>query len=102
MSLPSSPAGIRALPGHRTACRRRDVFFIFLFQKFKQVGDQRFLQKIAFESAVDKVIKETVRAKNREVLRYVRLADIKSVLEVAHALHTVSEIFEDLNADGMG
>src|SRR5690242_14299455 len=53
----SSPfTRISAFFRHRTAFRRRNVFFIFFFQKFEQVGDQRFFEKVAFKTSVDEIV----------------------------------------------
>jgi hypothetical protein len=87
---------------NRAACRRWNIFVIFFFQKFKQIGNEGFFEEVAFEPSIDEVVDEMVRPQKLQVLRHVRLADVEGLFEVAYALDALCEVFEDLDANRMG
>ena len=87
---------------HRTARRCGDVFFILFFENFEKVGNEGLFQEVTLEPAVNEEINDSVRSKQGQMLGDVRLADIERVFEIAHALYTLGEFFEDLDPNRMG
>ena len=86
---------------HRAAGRCGYVLFILFFEKFEEVGDERFFEEVALEPAVDEEIDEPVRPQQTQVLGYVRLANVERVFKITHAFHTLSEFFEYLDPHRM-
>ena len=102
INLTSPFTWISSLFRHRTARRCGNIFCIFFFQELKHVGDERFFKEVALEPSVNEEIDDSVRPEEGQMLRYVWLADIEGVFEIAYAFHTLSKLFENLDAYGVG
>ena len=87
---------------HGAAGRCGNIFFVLFLEQFEKIWDERFFEEVTFEPAVNEEVHKTVRAKDGQMLRYVRLTNIKGLLEIAHAFDAFGEFFKNLDADGVG